>query len=141
MDSGLDPARVTIEITESLLLSSGEEVLGRLKRLRAMGVHLAVDDFGTGYAALSYLKRFPVDLLKIDRSFVSGALDRPDDARLIEAIISLGHSLAMPVVAEGVESEAQLAFLAARGCDLAQGFHLSSPLTPERFRDFVRGRR
>jgi EAL domain-containing protein (putative c-di-GMP-specific phosphodiesterase class I) len=135
--TGLPAALVTVEITESLLLGSGEEILGKIRRIRDLGAKIAVDDFGTGYASLSYLKHFPVDILKIDRSFVAGALDGGDDARLIEAIIALGHSLGMKIVGEGVETAAQLAFLAERGCDLVQGYHFSPPLSPERFREYV----
>ncbi len=138
-ESGLDPRLVILEITEGLLLSNGREVMDKLVRLRALGVRLAVDDFGTGYSSLTYLKHFPVDVLKIDRSFVGGALDRPEDARLVEAIIALGHSFGLQVVGEGVETGAQLAFLAERGCDLAQGYFLSPPLAAERFREYLAG--
>lgn len=134
--TGLDPALVTVEITESLLLASGEEVLRKVNRIRDIGARIAVDDFGTGYASLSYLKHFPVDILKVDRSFVAGALDGGDDARLIEAIIALGHSLGMKIVGEGVETAEQMTFLAERGCDLVQGYRFSPPLVAERFRQF-----
>jgi len=133
----LDPELVTVEITESLLLASGEEVLRKINRIRDIGARIAVDDFGTGYASLSYLKHFPVDILKIDRSFVAGALDGGDDARLIEAIIALGHSMGMQIVGEGVETAEQMDFLAARGCDLVQGYRFSPPLVADRFRQFV----
>jgi EAL domain-containing protein (putative c-di-GMP-specific phosphodiesterase class I) len=138
--TGLAPELVSIEITESLILSSGDEVVDKLARIRAMGVAIAVDDFGTGYASLSYLKHFPIDALKIDRSFVSGAHLNPEDARLIEAIIALGHSMGMRVVGEGVETEQQMTFLTERGCDFVQGYRFSPPLSAERFRDFVRSR-
>ncbi len=137
VQTGLDPRLVTVEITESLLLTSCEEVLDKICRIRALGAKIAIDDFGIGYASLSYLKNFPVDILKIDRSFVAGALDNAEDARLIEAIIALGHSLGMEVVGEGVESPGQMAFLRERGCDLVQGYRFSPPLTPDRFRAFV----
>jgi diguanylate cyclase (GGDEF)-like protein/PAS domain S-box-containing protein len=140
-DSGLPPERLTVEITESLILGSGGEVVDKLQRIRDMGAHIAVDDFGTGYASLSYLKHFPVDILKIDRTFVADALTNPEDARLIEAIIGLGHSLNMKVVGEGVESLDQMMFLAERGCDLVQGYSFSPPLSADRFRDYVRGHR
>ncbi len=136
--TGLDPELVTVEITESLLLASGEEVLRKINRIRDIGARIAVDDFGTGYASLSYLKHFPVDILKVDRSFVAGALDGGDDARLIEAIIALGHSMGMQIVGEGVETEQQMEFLAKRGCDLVQGYRFSPPLIADRFRQFVR---
>jgi len=136
--SGIDPELVTVEITESLILGSGEEVVRKLEQVRALGAKIAVDDFGTGYASLSYLKHFPVDVLKIDRSFVAEALRNAEDARLIEAIIALGHSLGMKVVGEGVETAEQQAFLADRGCDLVQGYRYSPPLAADRFRDYVR---
>ncbi|HLO76583.1 MAG TPA: EAL domain-containing protein, partial [Magnetospirillum sp.] len=135
--TGLDPELVTVEITESLLLASGEEVLSKIQRIRDIGALIAVDDFGTGYASLSYLKHFPVDILKVDRSFVASALEGGDDARLIEAIIALGHSLGMKVVGEGVETGEQMDFLAQRGCDLIQGYRYSPPLVAERFREYV----
>lgn len=135
--TGLPAELVTIEITETLLLASGEEILAKLRRIRDLGAKIAVDDFGTGYASLSYLKQFPVDVLKIDRSFVSGCLDNAEDSRLIEAIIALGHSLGMKIVGEGVESAEQMIFLAERGCDLVQGYRFSPPLAADRFRDFV----
>ena len=138
-DSGLPPRLLTVEITEGLLLANSEEVLAKLDRLRAMDVTLSVDDFGTGYSSLSYLKTLPVDVLKIDRSFIGDMLDNADDATLVDAIIALGHSMRLEVVAEGVETPAQLAYLAAHGCDTVQGYHFSPPLSPGRFRDFVAG--
>lgn len=138
--SGLLPNLLTVEITESLLLGSGEEVLAQLARIREIGARIAVDDFGTGYSSLSYLKHFPVDVLKIDRSFVSGAAHNAEDARLIEAIIALGHSLNMKVVGEGVETLDQLAFLSERGCDFAQGYLFSPPLSDERLAQFMQSR-
>lgn len=137
-ETGLEPSLVTAEITESLILNSGTDVIDKLNRVRDLGVKIAIDDFGTGYASLSYLKHFPVDLLKIDRSFVAEALANAEDARLIEAIIALGHSLGMKVVGEGVENIEQQRFLLERGCDLAQGYRFSPPLAADRFRDFVR---
>jgi diguanylate cyclase (GGDEF)-like protein/PAS domain S-box-containing protein len=135
--TGLSPHVVTVEITEGLLLASGGEVLKKINRIRDVGAKIAVDDFGTGYASLSYLKHFPVDILKIDRSFVSKVVDNAEDARLIEAIIALGHSLGMKIVGEGVETAEQMAFLAERGCDFVQGYRYSPPLAADRFREFV----
>ncbi|MBC7908192.1 MAG: EAL domain-containing protein [Rhodospirillaceae bacterium] len=135
--TGLSPDVVTVEITEGLLLASGGEVLKKIHRIRDVGAKIAVDDFGTGYASLSYLKTFPVDILKIDRSFVSKVMDNAEDARLIEAIIALGHSLGMQIVGEGVETAEQLAFLTDRGCDLIQGYRYSPPLAAERFKEYV----
>ncbi len=136
-DTRLPPWLLTIEITEGLLLSNGEEILAKMEAIRALGVSLSVDDFGTGYSSLSYLKSFPVDVLKIDRSFISDMGQSGDDATMVEAIIALGHSLRLEVVAEGVETEEQLAFITARGCDTAQGYFFSPPLSGSRFREFV----
>jgi diguanylate cyclase (GGDEF)-like protein/PAS domain S-box-containing protein len=136
-ESGLDPRLLCVEITEGVLLASSEEILADLGRLKALGCRLAVDDFGTGFASLSYLKQFPIDILKIDRSFVCGALDRAEDARLIEGIVALGHSMDMIVLGEGVENAAQLEFLRAKACDHIQGYLVSPPLSAAAFRQFL----
>lgn len=136
-ETGLPARLLTVEITEGLLLANSEEVLSKLDSIRALGVTLSVDDFGTGYSSLSYLKTLPVDVLKIDRSFISDMLDNVDDATLVDAIIALGHSMRLVVVAEGVETPEQLAYLADHGCDTVQGYHFSPPLSPARFHDFV----
>ncbi|WP_245651120.1 EAL domain-containing protein [Paramagnetospirillum marisnigri] len=136
-ETELAPRLLTIEITEGLLLANSEEVINKLDRIRALGVTLSVDDFGTGYSSLSYLKTLPVDVLKIDRSFVADMLENLDDATLVDAIIAMGHSMHLEVVAEGVETEAQLAYLTENGCDSGQGYYFSPPLNPTRFRDFV----
>jgi EAL domain-containing protein (putative c-di-GMP-specific phosphodiesterase class I) len=103
-----------------------------------MGVRLAVDDFGTGYSSLSYLKQFPVDVLKIDRSFVAGLPRDRDDVAVVEAIVAMAHSLGMQVVAEGVETAEQLAFLRSLGCDMIQGFYFSASLPIEQFEEYLR---
>jgi len=121
-DSGLDPAHLELEITEGVLMDSTDELAERLQRLRALGLAFAVDDFGTGYSSLSYITRFPIDTLKIDRSFVSRLPDSAGDAAVAQTIIALAHSLRIKVVGEGVESEQQLDFLRARRCDVGQGF-------------------
>jgi len=121
-DSGLDPAHLELEITEGVLMDSSDELAERLQRLRALGLAFAVDDFGTGYSSLSYITRFPIDTLKIDRSFVSRLPDSAGDAAVAQTIIALAHSLRIKVVGEGVESERQLDFLRARHCDMGQGF-------------------
>lgn len=136
-ETRLPPWLLTIEITEGLLLANGEEILAKMEAIRTLGVSLSVDDFGTGYSSLSYLKSFPVDVLKIDRSFLSDVTSQEQDATMIQAIIALGHSLRLEVVAEGVETEEQLAFIASQGCDLAQGYFFSPPLSGQRFREYV----
>jgi EAL domain-containing protein (putative c-di-GMP-specific phosphodiesterase class I) len=102
---------------------------------------VSVDDFGTGYSSMSYLRRFPIDKLKIDRSFINEVMSRPDDASIVRAIVSLAHSLRLKVVAEGVESPAQLAFLKTIGCDQYQGYHFSKALPPSEFEALVRAKR
>ena len=136
-ETRLPPWLLTVEITEGLLLSNGEEILAKMEAIRALGVSLSVDDFGTGYSSLSYLKSFPVDVLKIDRSFIADMGEHSDDATMVEAIIALGHSLHLEVVAEGVETQQQLDFITAQGCDVAQGYFFSPPLSGPRFREFV----
>ncbi len=130
-ETDFDPAFLELEITEGVLMGNEDFVLSSLKRLRALGIRIAIDDFGTGYSSLSYLKRFPIDSIKIDRSFVGDLPGDADDAALTTAIIALAHSLKIPVVAEGVETAAQLQFLSDRNCDQAQGYHLGRPISAE----------
>lgn len=125
--TGVDPALIEIELTESLLMSNADGVLHIMRELKTLGVGLSIDDFGTGYSSLSYLKRFPVDRLKVDRSFVRDVPDDPDDAAIVHAIVQLGHSLKIQVIAEGVESSQQVEFLRAEGCQAAQGFLFAKP--------------
>jgi diguanylate cyclase (GGDEF)-like protein/PAS domain S-box-containing protein len=124
----VDASLLEIEITESDAMQDPERVMGMLERLRVLGVTIAIDDFGTGYSSLGYLKRFPVNTLKLDRSFVTGLPDDPDDVSIARAVISMAHSLGLKVVAEGVETVAQRDFLAHDGCDQIQGYLLSKPL-------------
>ncbi|HEX5342453.1 MAG TPA: EAL domain-containing protein [Duganella sp.] len=137
-DTGLAPHLLELEITESTLMENAQDTLAALHRLRNLGVRLSIDDFGTGYSSLSYLKRFPVDIIKIDRSFVQDLPHDPDDAAIVSAIIALAHSLRLHVVAEGVETDAQLDFLARRQCDMMQGYHLSPAVPAEQFEDLAR---
>ncbi len=130
-ETQLSPDRLEIEITESVLLIHTDTVAATLHALNEMGVCLALDDFGTGYSSLTYLRRLPVQKVKIDRSFVSNVDKDPDDAVITRAIVSLGHSLGLCVVAEGVEHRDQWRFLRDEGCDHAQGYHFARPLSVE----------
>ena len=132
-ETAMPPECLTLELTESMLMDNTDRAIARLEQLRALGIALAIDDFGTGYSSLAYLKRFPIDELKIDRLFVRGIDRNTRDAALVAAIISLGHSLGLRVVAEGVETPGHLKVLQSEGCDLAQGFHFSRPLPWEDF--------
>lgn len=127
--SGLPAKSLELELTESMIMGNPQESVTILAKLKALGLTIAVDDFGTGYSSLSYLKRFPIDTLKIDREFVRDITNDPDDAAMTSAIIALAHSLELNVVAEGVETQEQLNFLALQGCDQVQGFLLSKPLS------------
>jgi diguanylate cyclase (GGDEF)-like protein len=127
-ETGLDPALLEIEITEGALMDDMETTIQQLRDIKELGVALAIDDFGTGYSSLSYLNQFPLDVLKIDRSFVSCLPGDTETAAIITAIISMGQSLHLEIVAEGVETEEQLEFLKLRRCDLYQGFLLSPPV-------------
>jgi len=129
-DSGLDPRYLELEVTESVIMHDAERVTQSLSQLKAMGLELAIDDFGTGYSSLSYLKRFPIDRLKIDRSFVHDITEDRDDAAITSAIIALTRTLGIKSIAEGVETREQLEFLRAHGCDEVQGYLLSMPLPP-----------
>ncbi len=132
-ETGLDPGSLELELTESVLMKRAESTESILKTLRARGVQLAVDDFGTGYSSLSYLRKFPIDALKIDQSFVHQITTDPDETGIVAAIISMGRSLKLRVVAEGVETHDELAFLHAHQCDEAQGYYFGRPVPPEQF--------
>jgi EAL domain-containing protein (putative c-di-GMP-specific phosphodiesterase class I) len=127
-EAGLDPAMLELELTESLLMDHTDRTVETLDHLHAMGVRLSIDDFGVGYSSLSYLKRFPIQTLKIDQSFMRHVTSDADDAAISTAIIAMAHGLKLRVVAEGVETEDQLAFLMAKGCDAVQGYLFSRPL-------------
>ncbi|MFZ5510485.1 MAG: EAL domain-containing protein, partial [Pseudomonadota bacterium] len=129
-DSGLAPCWLELELTEGVLMEDSERTLSLLRALKAVGVLLSIDDFGTGYSSLGYLKRFPLDKLKIDQSFVRDITTDADDLAIASAVISLGHSLRLRVIAEGVETEEQLAILRSQGCDEAQGYYFARPMPP-----------
>jgi diguanylate cyclase (GGDEF)-like protein/PAS domain S-box-containing protein len=140
-ESGFDPHHLELEITEGVLMQDPNESAGLLEALRRLGVTVVIDDFGTGYSSLSYLTRFPVDKLKIDRSFVRDLASDSADAAVINAIIAMAHSLGIRVVAEGVENQAQEDYLQQRGCDEAQGYHFSRAVSPRDFTAYAAGRR
>jgi len=132
-ETGLDPKSLELELTESVLMKRAESAASVLKTLRARGVQIAVDDFGTGYSSLSYLRKFPIDALKIDQSFVRQITTARDDTAIVTAVISMGRSLKLRVVAEGVETQEELDFLRAHQCDEAQGYFFSRPVVAEQF--------
>jgi EAL domain-containing protein (putative c-di-GMP-specific phosphodiesterase class I) len=126
--SGVDPRLLEFELTESMLMGDADGAVRTLKRIKAQGIKLVLDDFGTGYSSLQYLKLFPLDALKIDREFIHDMLDDANNSRIVGAIVGLARNLDMRVVAEGVESARQLAFLRRHGCNEAQGFGIARPM-------------
>ena len=132
-DTGLDPRCLELELTESVLMKRADFAESVLKTLRARGIQLAVDDFGTGYSSLSYLRKFQVDCLKIDQSFIRQITTDPDETSIVTAMISMGRSLKLRVVAEGVETQKELAFLQDHGCDDVQGYYFSRPVPAQGF--------
>jgi EAL domain-containing protein (putative c-di-GMP-specific phosphodiesterase class I) len=129
--TGIDPAHVIIEITESIAMTGADSTIEILTKLKQLGVLLAIDDFGTGFSSLSYLRRFPVDFLKIDKSFVDGIALKGPDSAIVQAVIALGHALGMTVIAEGVETIEQVAELRALGSELGQGYFFARPLSDD----------
>ncbi|HUO47251.1 MAG TPA: EAL domain-containing protein, partial [Acidimicrobiales bacterium] len=127
-ETGMPASGLTLEITESALMQDVDAALRVLHALRDLGVSIAIDDFGTGYSSLSHLHKFPLDILKLDKSFIDGMARGPDGVEIVSAVIKVAHALQIQVVAEGVEHESQLALLRSMGCDLAQGFLFSAPL-------------
>lgn len=132
-ETGLSPQHLECEITEGTLMENPEDALNVMLALRANGIQLALDDFGTGYSSLAYLKRFPITTLKIDKEFIDDIDKNRSDKNMVEAIINIAHNLGLEVVAEGVESESQLAVLSEFGCEMLQGYLFSKPLTPAKF--------
>jgi diguanylate cyclase (GGDEF)-like protein/PAS domain S-box-containing protein len=126
--TGLDPKHLVLEITETAMMHDAEAVVGRMAKLKSLGVRIAIDDFGTGYSSLAYLRRFPVDVLKIDRSFIMSLAESAEDVSVVQTLVALGRTLDLEVVAEGVELESQLSVVAEVGCNGAQGFLLGRPL-------------
>jgi EAL domain-containing protein (putative c-di-GMP-specific phosphodiesterase class I) len=136
-ETGLDPQLLELELTESVLMKRAESAEFILKALKAHGVKLAVDDFGTGYSSLSYLRRFPIDALKIDQSFVRQISTTPEETSIVTAVISMGRSLKLRVIAEGVETREEAEFLKALQCEEAQGYHFSRPVPPQHFAELL----
>jgi diguanylate cyclase (GGDEF)-like protein len=135
--TGLEPALLELEITEGVLMQNIDTTVTALTRLKVMGIRLAIDDFGTGYSSLSYLRRFPIDVLKIDQSFIRGLSTDSNDAALVSAIISLGRSLKLTIIAEGVETLEQLDFLKAHQCEEGQGYYFSKAVEPDAFAQYL----
>jgi EAL domain-containing protein (putative c-di-GMP-specific phosphodiesterase class I) len=125
---GIDPTRLKLELTESVVLENVEEVINRMREIKALGISFSMDDFGTGYSSLSYLKRLPLDQIKIDQSFVRDLTVDPNDAAIVRAILAMSHSLGLNVIAEGVETQAQHDFLHANGCTAFQGYLFGKPM-------------
>src|SRR5215203_2179008 len=136
-DTNLDPRWLELELTESSIMKDPEEAIEKLHELKLMGIQVAIDDFGTGYSSLNYLKRFPIDTLKIDRSFVADVCKDPHDTAIVRAIINLGHALDLTVIAEGVETREQLQYLTALECDVVQGFLFSKALSTKAFEELL----
>ena len=136
-ETNLDPRWLELELTESSIMKDPEEAIEKLHELKLMGISVAIDDFGTGYSSLNYLKRFPIDTLKIDKSFVSDVCKDPHDTAIVRAIINLGHALDLTVVAEGVETKEQLQYLSALECDVVQGFLFSKALSAKAFEELL----
>ncbi len=137
-NTGLSPSLLEVELTESALMDDVEQILETLNELRGLGIEISLDDFGTGYSSLAYLKRFPIDTLKIDQAFVRDLDKNPDDEAIVKAIIAMAHSMGMKVVAEGVETEQHLDFLRQEGCDAIQGYFLSRPVPDEQLSGLLR---
>src|SRR5678815_5043251 len=136
-ETNLDPRWLELELTESSIMKDPEEAIEKLHELKLMGISVAIDDFGTGYSSLNYLKRFPIDTLKIDKSFVSDVCKDPHDTAIVRAIITLGHALDLTVIAEGVETQEQLQYLTSLGCDVVQGFLFSKSLPAPVFEELL----
>jgi diguanylate cyclase (GGDEF)-like protein/PAS domain S-box-containing protein len=136
-DTNLDPRWLELELTESSIMKDPEEAIEKLHELKLMGIKVAIDDFGTGYSSLNYLKRFPIDTLKIDKTFVSDVCKDPHDTAIVRAIIDLGHALDLTVIAEGVETKEQLQYLTALECDVVQGFLFSKALSAAAFEELL----
>jgi EAL domain-containing protein (putative c-di-GMP-specific phosphodiesterase class I) len=137
LETGLSPGRLELEITEGVLIGDFSRAVSILRRLKSLGVKIAMDDFGTGYSSLSYLQSFPFDKIKIDQAFISNLESNPQSAAIIRAVIGLGRGLDLPVLAEGVETRNQLAFLSREACDEIQGYLVGRPCPIEEYADLI----
>ncbi len=137
-DSGMTPNLLELEITESMVMHNPVRIIAVLTKIKTLGVRLAIDDFGTGYSSLAQIKHFPIDTLKVDRSFIRNVPQDVEDKAITEAIIAMGRTLSLTVIAEGVETIEQMNFLKDRSCDEMQGFYFSKPIIPEQFADLLR---
>ena len=137
METGLAADRLELEVTEGVLIDDFARAVSILRRLKLLGVSIAMDDFGTGYSSLSYLQSFPFDKIKIDRTFIANLADNHYSATIVRAVIGLGRGLNLPVMAEGVETAEQLAFLARESCDEIQGFYIGRPAAIEAYAEMV----
>jgi EAL domain-containing protein (putative c-di-GMP-specific phosphodiesterase class I) len=138
--TGLAPEYLHLEVTESSIMEDPEQAIAKMQRLRAQGIHFSIDDFGIGYSSLSYLKRFPIDTLKIDRSFVMEAATNTDDQEIIRVIIAMARNLRLALVAEGVETKAQHNFLSRQGCHIMQGYYFGRPMSTDQFEHMLHKR-
>ncbi|MBD0361581.1 MAG: EAL domain-containing protein, partial [Coleofasciculus sp. C3-bin4] len=137
METGLDPKYIELELTESMLVQNTEVAIRRLNALKALGVEIAIDDFGTGYSSLSYLQQFPFDILKIDRCFIRNITENSNNAAITKAIIEMAKSLNLKLIAEGVETEAELSFVCKHKCDGMQGYLFSRPVPAHEFEQLL----
>jgi EAL domain-containing protein (putative c-di-GMP-specific phosphodiesterase class I) len=135
--AGVAPELLTLEMTETVFMEAVHSVVENLQALKDSGVRLGIDDFGTGYSSLTYLRNFPIDVVKVDRSFVAELDDHPQDQAIVSAVVELGHTLDLTTIAEGVETERQLELLRVLGCDLAQGFHFARPRPPDEITELI----
>jgi EAL domain-containing protein (putative c-di-GMP-specific phosphodiesterase class I) len=139
LETGLNPQRLEIEITEGVLIDDFERAIAILRKIKNLGVRVAMDDFGTGYSSLSYLQAFPFDKIKIDQTFIAKIGTNNQATAIIHAIVGLGRALALPVIAEGVETEEQLAFLVTEGCNEVQGYFIGRPQPIAHYRHLLTG--
>ncbi|MGB4125764.1 MAG: EAL domain-containing protein, partial [Dethiobacteria bacterium] len=137
-ESGLAPELLELEITESMVINPPARIFTVLNKIKELGVRLAVDDFGSGYSSLAQVRHFPIDTLKVDRSLIGNIPAKELDTAITQAIVDIGKAMQLTIVAEGVETPAQLSFLKERSCDLMQGYYFSKPLSPDHFAELLR---